>query len=109
MKRQLDVNSREYHNELERQAELRYNQRQRDKAEEQRLALEVMPWVSKMWVIISPVLLQHATRETQLWGSNPNPDPIRRVVVDPTEVQVSNTIQHFLKNKGIVCFLTTFD
>ena len=41
MKRQLDANSREYHNELERQAEMRYNQRQREKAEEQRLALEV--------------------------------------------------------------------
>lgn len=41
MKRQLDANSHEYHNELERQAEIRYNQRQREKAEEQRLALEV--------------------------------------------------------------------
>jgi len=41
MKRQLDSSSREYHNELERQAEMRYNQRQREKVKEQRLALEV--------------------------------------------------------------------
>ena len=46
MKRQLDANSREYHNELERQAEMRYNQRQREKAEEQRLALEARHLVS---------------------------------------------------------------
>ena len=37
----MDGNSYTYHSELEKQAEQRYYQRQRDKAEEQRLALEV--------------------------------------------------------------------
>ena len=37
----MDANSYDYHSELEKQAEQRYYQRQKDKAEEQRLALEV--------------------------------------------------------------------
>lgn len=74
IKRQVDGNSYTYHSELEKQAEQRYNQRQRDKAEEQRLALE------------------HAARENALWGHNTNPDPIRRKLVDPTEVQAKKEV-----------------
>lgn len=69
IKRQVDANSYAYHSELERQAELRHQQKQREKVKEQRLALE------------------HAARENRLWGCNANPDPIRRKLVDPTEAQ----------------------
>ena len=42
----MDANSYAYHSELERQAKLRYHQRQQDKAEEQRLALKVQTEVN---------------------------------------------------------------